>query len=245
MKTTAKRDSVNKMRAHPDSVSRNGRSRLRLPVLSLASLALILSASTILAGSGTWDPNPIDSNWSTPANWSCNCVPNGGFDTATFGVSNITNLILSEEITVFELFFGSTSSAYTISCPPGEFFTVGNGGIVQESETVQKIVAAVDELGNAGGFAILGGSAGSSTIFTAEARTSADGASGYLLFNITASAGSATIINKGGVVSGADGGQTGFFGQATAGNAQITNEAGTVSGAGGLTWFPFLSLDQV
>ncbi len=57
-------------------------------------------------------------------------------------------------------------------------------------------------------------------------------------FISNANAGSATIINEGGLISGADGGETYFFNQTNGGTATIMNEGGLVSGAsGGLTWF--------
>jgi autotransporter-associated beta strand protein len=70
----------------------------------------------------------------------------------------------------------------------------------------------------------------------------AGGISGALFITITGSAGNAMIVNKGGLVSGADGGLIYFTEQVTAATASITNEAGTVAGAsGGLALFVFNS----
>ena len=46
------------------------------------------------------------------------------------------------------------------------------------------------------------------------------------------------LLIKGGLISGADGGETYFFNQTNGGTATIMNEGGLASGAsGGLTWF--------
>ncbi len=146
---------------------------------------------------------------------------------------------LSDQIIVSGLTFNTGAGAYTITCPPGQFFTIIDG-ITDNSAAIQSFPATVDLAGNSGGFQLQGGSAGGSTSFTNEARTTAEGSSGNVQFIIDASAGSATFLNEGGVVPGAGGGETIFYDHSTAATATITNEGGLVSGAsGGLTWFAF------
>ena len=94
---------------------------------------LIVGAPPSLAGSGTWALNPVNNDWNTAANWSSNTVPNGAFDTATFGVSNATQISLSADVLVLGIVFNPTSSTYTITCPAGEFSTLLNWGCYQRN----------------------------------------------------------------------------------------------------------------
>jgi hypothetical protein len=159
-------------------------------------------------------------------------VPNSGFDTAFFELSNVTDISISASTIVFSLEFMSNTSAYTIRSSPGTLFTIGNGGILQGSNVTQNFVAAMDEVGNSG-FHLTGGSAGDSTVFTTEGGAVAGGESGCVLLDISANAATATITNQAGSVSGASGGLTWFlFQPPTAGAAVITSEGASVTGAG-------------
>ena len=43
-----------------------------------------------------WDLDPISGDWNTAANWTPNGVPNDPVDTATFGLSNTTDVSVVE-----------------------------------------------------------------------------------------------------------------------------------------------------
>lgn len=93
--------------------------------LGLIPFTLLFTLQTSYAsGSGLWKLDPINGDWNTAANWSCECVPNGGLDTATFGASNITDISLSEQTALFSMVFNVGASAYHITCPPGLLFTI-------------------------------------------------------------------------------------------------------------------------
>jgi autotransporter-associated beta strand protein len=188
------------------------------------------------AGSGTWILNPINNDFNTAANWSSNTVP-GLLDTATFAVSNRTDVSLSEASSVFEIVFQTGASAYQITAPGILALGVGNGGIENESGIVQNFVAKRDDTGNGGLIACVGLTQGP-LVFTAEARGVAEAFAGEVLYDLKGSAGEAVFINEGGIVSGTTGGETDFFNSAKAETATVTNQPGTVSGAsGGLTMF--------
>ncbi len=206
------------------------------------TLALFGSlVSGTYAGSGTWIPNPSNNDWNTAANWSCECVPGGPFDTATFGVSNTTRISLSGATSLFSVVFNVGASAYEITSTPGNSFSIQGNGISNESNAVQTFVATTDGSGTSGSFGFgIGGTAGKLTTFMTEGPTISGGVPALVQFSAGASAGSATIINQGGVVSGAGGGEADFFNNSKADTAVITNKAGVESGASGGTltfWF--------
>ncbi|PYK38330.1 MAG: hypothetical protein DME49_08480 [Verrucomicrobia bacterium] len=197
-----------------------------------------ITIGTSCAGSGTWILNPINDDWNTAANWSSDTVP-GPLDEATFGVSNQTDISVSAPASVGGITFNAGADAYQITAPPSQSLGIEGTGIDNESGIVQNFVAAVDDAGNAG---VLGfdthATAGGLTVFTTEARTVVGGNTGLVQFVDLASGGSATIINNGGIVSGAGGGETDVVNSSTLDMANITNKAGVVSGAsGGVTSF--------
>src|SRR5207249_4104647 len=79
---------------------------------------LILTSFFILdsyADSATWSTNPVSGDWNDPLNWTPNTVPNGPLDTATFDVSNITDISLSDAVEVEGIVFNG-ASPFTITC---------------------------------------------------------------------------------------------------------------------------------
>ena len=75
----------------------------------------ILLSNRTFAGSATWNLNPNSANWNTAANWTPNTVPNSPSDTATFDVSNSSNVTLSSDTSVAGIVFNSGASAYNIN----------------------------------------------------------------------------------------------------------------------------------
>src|SRR5437667_3752147 len=90
---------------------------MKSPTVSCAMiLAFLLCAlGAAYADSATWNLNPISGDWNTAANWTPNTVPNGPSDTATFGVSNITDISLSHRIQVEAIVFSAGASPFTIT----------------------------------------------------------------------------------------------------------------------------------
>ena len=219
--------------------------RLHPLCLTIATAAIItigILPVTGRAASGTWLLNPINGDWNTGSNWSSGTPPNGPFDTATFGVSNQTEVSLSASVGIFEVAFSNGANNYSIKCSPGIFLSLGSG-VRNESGTLQSFVATVDNAGNHGLFAINESSSlGELTAFTNEGAIVSGAAGGDLQFIDSPHAGSATLVNEGGAVGGASGGTIEFFNSASADNATITNQAGEVAGAlGGMTQFWFVS----
>jgi hypothetical protein len=63
---------------------------------SLAIFALTTSfLPSAHAGNATWDQSPTSGDWNTAAHWTPATVPNGFADTATFSVSNTTNVSIA------------------------------------------------------------------------------------------------------------------------------------------------------
>src|SRR5947208_15938786 len=68
----------------------------RVFLLAVVFVPFLLSAaSSAFAGSATWNLNPTSGDWNTATNWTPATVPNGPNDTATFDVSNITDVFVS------------------------------------------------------------------------------------------------------------------------------------------------------
>jgi len=61
-----------------------------------AWIILALSTEIAAAGSATWNLNPVDNNWITAANWTPETVPYSETDVATFGASNVTDLVMGD-----------------------------------------------------------------------------------------------------------------------------------------------------
>lgn len=226
-------------------------------VLFLLSFCALAVGPRVSAGSATWSQNPTNNLWNVPENWTPAIVPNGETDVATFGVSNVPDVIVGEstdlngvENKVDSIVFNPGANAYTLHAAAGnlpkyyfdiiEFY---GAGIVNNSGQVQNIVAeaapgpeqqqpAVIYFQNAA-------SAGDNVVITNRGSASSIGVGAYggatkFGFNFTdsASAGNAIIINEGGKVSGTiEGGIVDLVDYSTAEAATFINEPGEVAGA--------------
>src|SRR5438094_7524827 len=87
-------------------------------------LALTVAVHGVFAGSATWSLNPVNNHWSKAANWTPATVPNGPDDTANFGASDVTGVLLGEPAGVYSIVavaamvFEHGASAYTITVMP-------------------------------------------------------------------------------------------------------------------------------
>jgi hypothetical protein len=67
-------------------------------ILAAIRCSLMLLVPTVTyAISAQWDLDPILKDWNTAANWTPDGVPNGPADIATFGLSNTTDVSISED----------------------------------------------------------------------------------------------------------------------------------------------------
>jgi hypothetical protein len=204
---------------------------------------MFLVPSVTYAISAQWDLGPISGDWNTAANWTPMGVPNGPADTATFGLSNTTDVSISANTEVNGITFTPlATNPYTITASAGLKLTISGVGIVNNSGTTQNFVTAVDAANNHGVILFKNSAtAGNGTFFTnSGGLVSGGNGGGVTLFHDSSTAGSATIINNGGMVNfQPGGGSTEFANSSTAGSATITNNGGTVNGAfdGGFTRF--------
>src|SRR5438093_10763619 len=81
----------------------------------LSALIISLTIQSLHAGSAAWNLNPTSGDWNTAANWTPATVPNGPSDTATFAVSNTTDVSLSTDTEVNGIVFSAGGSAFAVS----------------------------------------------------------------------------------------------------------------------------------
>ena len=196
-------------------VSRNR----RCPVVLSMLVCLLFSIGHVFGGSATWNLNPSNDFWEDASNWTPATVPNGPNDTATFGVSNITNPLISypgDEYELNGIVFDAGASQFTISVASYAsydfFLTITGVGITNNSGVTQYFVAEEDLGGGENGVIQFKNSAtaGDLTVFTAQAEF--DFPFGEINFFDTSTAGSATLIANGLIK---------FFDDSTGGTARV------------------------
>ena len=182
----------------------------RLLAALLPTLVVVSAMQTAHAGSATWNLNPTNGDWLLATNWTPNTVPNGPADTATFGVSNLTDIggLLSSSIEVNGIVFSAGASAFTITVASGSsftrFLTISGTGVTNNSGTTQN--------------------------FDAD---SGQDAPGIIQFTNSATAGDLTVFSTqvGLSCQTCISGEIDFFDSSTAGNATLTaNEDDTGGG---------------
>jgi autotransporter-associated beta strand protein len=182
-----------------------------LAIGSGLSLVLLLP-DLAQAGSATWELNPTSGDWNTAANWTPMTVPNGSADTATFGLSNTTNVSISANTEVNGITFTSAATnPYTITVSPDVTLTVSGAGITNNSGTGQFFETAANQ--TKGGTIIFANSATAGT----TGINSNEGGSVVFADNSTAA-------NAG--ISANDGGSVVFTDNSTAGSAGISCNQG-------------------
>jgi autotransporter-associated beta strand protein len=192
---------------------------------------LFLVPSIIYGSSAQWDLDPISGDWNTAENWTPMTVPNGSADTATFGLSNTTDVSISANTEINSIIFTpAATNPYTITASPGLTLTISGVGIVNNSGIAQQFVTAVDGSGNFGKIVFTKSAAAGTSIFTNNGSATANFShgSGQTAFFDTSTADSGTFVNKGatGFGTNSGGGITVFHDSSTAGNANFTNRAG-------------------
>jgi len=109
--------------------------------------AIAISIPTVAhAGSATWNLNPTSGDWNTAANWTPTTVPNGSADTATFDLSNTTNVSISANTEVNGITFTSAATnPYLITVSDGVTLTLSGTGITNNSGGAQTLVIGSDD----------------------------------------------------------------------------------------------------
>ncbi len=165
-----------------------------------SSLIFILTGF-VYAGSAQWNLNPTSGDWNTAANWTPVTVPNGPADTATFGLSNTTDVSISASTEVNEIVFtAAATNPYFIEIRGDDGLTLSGTGITNNSGITQALEV------DFGGLRFLNSSTAGSAFIDNFYEIG---------FSDTSTAGSAFIFNQSGL---------GFYDSSTAGSAHILND---------------------
>ena len=205
--------------------------------VTLAVLAVTLSATKSFAGSATWRLNPISSDWDTAGNWMPRTVPDGPADIATFGFSNINAVSVSANTTVSDIVFNSGAAGFTVTANPGKRLSLNGSGIINNSGVLQNLVATTTPEGVSGVISFINSAtAGSQSVFTADGSTADQAFAGRVQFFGTSSAADGAFIVEGSQPNSTFGsGLAQFHDQSTAANGVFNNLSGGFGG--GVTTF--------
>jgi autotransporter-associated beta strand protein len=204
------------------------------------ALSLLIISRQADAVSAQWNLTPTSGDWHDAMNWSPAGMPNGGSDTASFGVSSTTAVFLSAETEANSIVFAAGASAYTMTANSSSTFTISGTGIVNNSGVAQNFIAPVS--GPSGTFTLSrilftnSASAGSSTVFTIHGGAGEAINGGLITFRDNSTAGSATLISNGSSHPAASGGRLRFEGASTAGNATLIANSGNGGQRGSISF---------
>jgi len=197
---------------------------MKAPIVSSAIVIVLLlgALNAVYADSAIWNANPIDSDWSNPANWTPATVPNGPSDTATFASSGVTDVSISALVQLDGIVFDVGADAFTISNTPIVVLTISGAGITNNSGVLQNFVNQ-QNLRSAGQLYFTNGAtAGDSVIYTNQTAERSGTIFPLIQFEDNSTAGTAQFINMaGGGFSRA--GVIEFQGNSTAGNGTFQN----------------------
>ncbi len=190
---------------------------LRTLLSAAAFVSFVCDPAALHAGSATWNLNPTSGDWNTAANWTPATVPNAPTDIATFATSGVTQLSLSNDISLDSLVFGPGADSFSVTTVAGSLSLYG-AGVVNNSGQTQYLNA----MGTPPVFKGIGFS-NSSSAGTDITYTVSTG--GGMVFEDSATAGNAHFV-----VSGTKDATTAiyFFGNSTAGNGTFTLEKGSL-----------------
>ncbi|MGH8094596.1 MAG: hypothetical protein ACREIF_14175 [Chthoniobacterales bacterium] len=199
-------------------------------------IGVLLSQTSLRAGSATWSASPATNDWLTATNWMPNTVPNGPDDIATFAVTDrsVVHLLASGQLS--GVVFAAGAPGYFISVSGfANSLTIGDAGITNNSSLPQSFVpdyelTHIDFVGSA--------KAGAQTYFDNKGAVTDFGPlESYTQFFDTSSADHATITNEG-TKGEATAGYTQFFNSSTAAEATIIKQpALNIGDIGGSTYF--------
>ncbi len=208
----------------------------------MIQLVFVVAFQNADAGSATWVLHPSSGDWNQAANWTPAQIPNGPTDSATFGVSDITNLSVGKTaIEVNGVVFNPGASAFTTTVTyPAALFTISGAGVINNSGTMQNFVTPTSASGPNTATTTFTGNASAGALTTFTNQGSAGPPPGLLQFLSSSSAGSAMIFNNGGIAP-TSGGATRFSDSATAANSTIVCRGGTVGSAQGGTLYVLLN----
>jgi len=179
-----------------------------LVLAALRSSLIFLVPTVTYAISAQWDVDPISGDWNTAANWTPNGVPNGPAGTATFGLSNTTDVSISQDTKVNGItFIAAATNPYSIAVSAGRTLTLSGAGITNNSGVTHSLAT------------VAGGELRFTNNATAGSNVSISNAGGTTNFFNRSTAGSAGIQNF--IGGTGDGGTMNFFDHSNAGTAFI------------------------
>jgi fibronectin-binding autotransporter adhesin len=208
-----------------------------------AIVTMMASTCTLEAGSATWNLNPVNNHWSKAQNWTPATVPYGENDVATFGASNVTDVMLGLTPNgdagniLGSIVFGPGASAYTITMTTvlgqSSYLAFYGAGITNNSGITQNVIAATSAISDSAQIYLLdSASAGENVVITNQGATHSGVAGASTRFWNTSTAANATIINEGSTASGTiAGGFANLADYSSAESATFINNGGTVSDA--------------
>jgi autotransporter-associated beta strand protein len=214
--------------AHSPSTKRGRANFCRTLLLFLFAGPLLFANPVAWAGSATWKLNPVSGDWYTAANWTPTTIPDGPSDIASFGVSNMTDIIQSSSTFLGAIQFDPGASSYHLDVSVGNTFSLNDAGLTNLSGVTQFVdssSANVDFYN--------GSTAGANVIYT---NTSTDDAFGSIItFHDESTAGDATFISTG-IPAFASAGVI-FENNASAGGSHITVNGVPGYGSLGFVYF--------
>ena len=160
---------------------------------------LPLAAVTSFAGSATWNIDPASDQWESASNWTPATIPNGPNDTATFGVSNTTNVhttcVVDTEVNGIVFNPGASPFKITVeSCASYQVtLTISGVGITNNSGTTQNFVAVGDNGGGDVGVIQFKNSATAGDLTTLTNAVGFEGTSGMIQFVDDSNGGTARV----------------------------------------------------
>jgi len=83
----------------------------KLIVAAIRCSLMFFLPAVACAINAQWDLDPISGDWNSAANWTPLGVPNGPTDTATFALSNTTNISISANTEVNGITFTSAAES--------------------------------------------------------------------------------------------------------------------------------------
>ena len=114
--------------------------------LLLSAFVLISLGTYAQADSATWNLDPTGSAWNLALNWTPATIPNGPLDSATFALSNLSTVTISEDTQVNSVIYDANASAYTVTVneggsQTGDILTITHGGVTNNSLLNQILIA--------------------------------------------------------------------------------------------------------
>ncbi len=195
---------------------------LALLLASVSAPGLGLIATPASAASATWKVAPLSNDWSIAVNWTPETVPDEIADVATFGVSNVTDVMVPDFLEIGDVVFEPGASQYTIDAD----FALNHIGVINNSGVTQYF-----DISRTFGFNGTA-TAGSDIVYTNNGNLGGL----FTVFLDQSNAGNATFINNG-ALPGNQGGSLTFADRSNAADSLIINNSPRGGENGGITAF--------